>query len=149
MISKSSTGMPRVVILLNDEVRLSPVVPGGAAARPSFSDEQVSIAQGPAARGRDTRDGRRSAAGTAWRRNPGARAHARVLGQARVFGTVRGGATAARSALVRGALAKIASCLGRYLDGGACGARRGTGRQLGRRHASCVRRSWRGILCAQ
>src|SRR5258706_7653595 len=123
--------MARAVILLIDEVRLPPVIPSRAAARSSVSNEQVSIAQGSVAGGRNTKDGRHSAAGAARRRNPGARAHAGVLGQARVIGAVRGRATAARSSLVRGPLAKIASCLGPYFDGGTCGRRPGAGQPSG------------------
>src|SRR5258706_5539402 len=125
--------MARAVILLIDEVRLPPLIPGCAAARSSVSNEQVSIAQGSVAGGRNTKDGRHFAAGAARRRNPGARAHAGVLGQARVIGAVRGRATAARSALVRGPLAKIASCLGRYLDGCPFGGRPRARRPPGQR----------------
>jgi len=71
------------------------------------------------------------------RRNPGARAHARVLGQARLCGAFRGEATAARPALVRGTLAKIASCLGRDLLAGRTALDQGLGGNLagGTHHA--------------
>src|SRR3982074_3451409 len=105
-----------------DEVCLPPVVPGSAAARSSFPDEQVFPAQGPSASGRDTCTRRYSAAGADRRAAPGPRAHPRVLGETRVIEAFRGGATAARPALVRGTLAKIPSCLSRGLVGGARGA---------------------------
>src|ERR1700732_2244829 len=91
--------LPRAAILSTGEVQLSPLLPGSAAAQPPLSNEQVCLAQGAPRGGRDSGRRRHSRAGADRYADPGARAHARVLGQARVVGADCGGATAARPAV--------------------------------------------------